>query len=168
MHDDSEITIKDLSEQTFSNGSGVVMITTGMTDAQILAIIKAACAWSNGKAFQVISVPHVAGISETPRFLYNPHWPTRTDPLLVVKVLQDGTGMTMDRQQQAAICAVLDALPIGATMDDLVKAMMSLDELPTPLTATHYSSLKSIVKRMSHWKPSAAYAELFNKANYPQ
>lgn len=49
-----EIDLKAVLEQRFAAGHGVVSLSASMTDAQILTLIKSACTWSKGKAFQVI------------------------------------------------------------------------------------------------------------------
>jgi hypothetical protein len=51
---DDEIDLKAVLEQSFEEGLGVLALSVSMTDAQILTLIKGACAWSKGKAFQVI------------------------------------------------------------------------------------------------------------------
>ena len=52
--DQEEINLKSVLEQRFAAGQGVVTLSANMTDEQILTLIKGACTWSNGKAFQVI------------------------------------------------------------------------------------------------------------------
>lgn len=49
-----EIDLKTVLEQSFAAGQGVVTLSASMTDTQILTLIKGACSWSKGKAFQVI------------------------------------------------------------------------------------------------------------------
>lgn len=49
-----EIDLKELLEQRFAEGHGVVTLPASMLDEQILALIKNACTLSKGKAFQVI------------------------------------------------------------------------------------------------------------------
>lgn len=49
-----EVDLKAVLEERFSAGQGVVNLAANMTDEQILALIKSACSWSKGKAFQVI------------------------------------------------------------------------------------------------------------------
>lgn len=49
-----EIDLKTVLEHSFAAGQGVVTLSASMTDAQILTLIKGACTWSKGKAFQVI------------------------------------------------------------------------------------------------------------------
>ncbi|MNJ40262.1 hypothetical protein D3C77_351540 [compost metagenome] len=49
-----EIDLKTVLEQRFAAGQGVVTLSASMTDEQILTLIKGACTWSKGKAFQVI------------------------------------------------------------------------------------------------------------------
>lgn len=49
-----EIDLKTVLEQSFEAGQGVVTLAASMTDKQILTLIKSACGWSKGKAFQVI------------------------------------------------------------------------------------------------------------------
>ena len=51
-----DIELNVLLEERFSTGQGVIQLAPGMTDAQILTLIKVACSWSKGKAFQVISL----------------------------------------------------------------------------------------------------------------
>lgn len=50
-----EIDLKTVLEQRFAAGQGVVTLSASMTDEQILTLIKGACIWSKGKAFQVIA-----------------------------------------------------------------------------------------------------------------
>lgn len=50
-----EIDLKTALEQRFAAGQGVVTLSASMTDEQILTLIKGACTWSKGKAFQVIT-----------------------------------------------------------------------------------------------------------------
>ncbi|WP_440065730.1 hypothetical protein ACTAB2_26405 (plasmid) [Pseudomonas syringae] len=55
MKDEHEdIELKEVLEQSFATGHGVVTLSASMTDEQILTLIKSACTWSKGKAFQVI------------------------------------------------------------------------------------------------------------------
>lgn len=54
---DEEIDLKAVLEQSFAEGLGVLALSASMTDGQILTLIKGACAWSKGKAFQVIPPP---------------------------------------------------------------------------------------------------------------
>lgn len=49
-----EIDLKSILQQRFGAGQGVVTLSASMTDEQILTLIKGACTWSKGKAFQVI------------------------------------------------------------------------------------------------------------------
>lgn len=49
-----EIDLKTVLEHCFAAGQGVVTLSASMTDEQILTLIKGACTWSKGKAFQVI------------------------------------------------------------------------------------------------------------------
>jgi len=49
-----ELDLKAVLEQRFAMGQGVVTLAATMSDEQILALIKGACNWSKGKAFQVI------------------------------------------------------------------------------------------------------------------
>lgn len=49
-----EIDLKTVLEHRFAAGQGVVTLSASMTDEQILTLIKGACTWSKGKAFQVI------------------------------------------------------------------------------------------------------------------
>lgn len=49
-----DIDLKTVLEQSFATGKGVVCLSASMTDEQILALIKQACGWSQGKAFHVI------------------------------------------------------------------------------------------------------------------
>lgn len=51
---DEEIDLKAVLEQRFAAGLGVLALSASMTDGQILTLIKGACTWSKGKAFQVI------------------------------------------------------------------------------------------------------------------
>ena len=52
-----EIDLTSVLEQRFAAGQGVVTLSPSMTYEQILTLIKGACTWSNGKAFQVIPPP---------------------------------------------------------------------------------------------------------------
>jgi len=52
--DYEEINITAVLEQRFAVGQGVVTLSASMTDEQMLTLIKSACTWSKGKAFQVI------------------------------------------------------------------------------------------------------------------
>jgi|GEM_PF-2166191 len=52
--DHEEIDLKSVLGQRFAAGQGVVTLSASMTDEQILTLIKGACTWSKGKAFQVI------------------------------------------------------------------------------------------------------------------
>lgn len=49
-----EIDLLAMLSQRFAAGEGVVTLPVNMTDTQILALIKNACIWSQGKAFQVV------------------------------------------------------------------------------------------------------------------
>ncbi|NMZ14643.1 hypothetical protein HBO07_25560 [Pseudomonas proteolytica] len=49
-----EIDLNTVVEHSFAAGQGVVTLSASMTDKQILTLIKGACTWSKGKAFQVI------------------------------------------------------------------------------------------------------------------
>lgn len=49
-----EIGLTAVLEQRFAAGQGVVTLSARMTDEQILTLIKGACTWSKGRAFQVI------------------------------------------------------------------------------------------------------------------
>lgn len=49
-----EIDFKTVLAQSFATGQGVILLSASMTDEQILSLIKSACVWSNGKAFQVV------------------------------------------------------------------------------------------------------------------
>jgi hypothetical protein len=60
---DNEIDFKTVMEQRFATGQGVVSLSGSMTDEQILTLIKSACTWSKGQAFQVTFYP-VAGKSQ--------------------------------------------------------------------------------------------------------
>lgn len=51
-----EIDLNTVLEQRFEAGQGVVTLSPSMTDEQILKLVKLACTWSQGKAFQI--VPH--------------------------------------------------------------------------------------------------------------
>lgn len=52
--DYEEIDLKTKLEQRFAAGHGFVTLSSSMTDEQILTLIKSACTWSKGQAFQVI------------------------------------------------------------------------------------------------------------------
>lgn len=49
-----EIDFKDVVSANFSVGRGVIQLLPGMSDEQILSLIKNACLWSEGMAFQVV------------------------------------------------------------------------------------------------------------------
>jgi hypothetical protein len=44
-------------EERFAAGNGVINLSPLYTDVQILTLIKIACRWSQGAAFQVIPAP---------------------------------------------------------------------------------------------------------------
>lgn len=48
------VAMKDLLAERFSSGQGVVSLSKGMSNGEILAAIQEAVALSNGKAFTVI------------------------------------------------------------------------------------------------------------------
>lgn len=52
-----ELDLNQVLHARFSAGLGVVTLSPSLTDAQILQLIKSACRWSQGKAFQVIPAP---------------------------------------------------------------------------------------------------------------
>ncbi|POP83765.1 hypothetical protein CXB38_00275 [Pseudomonas syringae] len=49
-----EIDLNTVLEQRFEAGQGVVTLSPSMTDEQILKLVKPACTWSQGKAFQIV------------------------------------------------------------------------------------------------------------------
>lgn len=51
---EDEINLATVLEQSFASSQGVIALSANMSDSQILTLIKSACSWSKGKAFQVI------------------------------------------------------------------------------------------------------------------
>ncbi|RBB97313.1 hypothetical protein C3E97_028035 [Pseudomonas sp. MWU12-2115] len=54
---DAETELNLELEERFAAGKGVINLSPLSTDAQILHLIKSACRWSQGAAFQVIPPP---------------------------------------------------------------------------------------------------------------
>jgi len=54
MNQETDINLNELMIERFSAGEGVVTLSRSMTDEQILKLVKLACTWSQGKAFQVV------------------------------------------------------------------------------------------------------------------
>ncbi|TES71921.1 hypothetical protein [Pseudomonas syringae group genomosp. 3] len=54
MNQETDTDLNAVMVERFSAGHGVVSLAPSMTDEQILKLIKLACVWSQGKAFQVI------------------------------------------------------------------------------------------------------------------
>jgi hypothetical protein len=49
-----EVNMRDVLRERFSTGQGFVQLSSGMTDKEMLVVIKLAISFSNGKAFTVI------------------------------------------------------------------------------------------------------------------
>lgn len=96
-------------------------------------------------------------------FEFNPFWPTRTDPVFVVRTLEQSAGTNLDTNQRFAICAVLDGLPVGASMRDFVVAMKARDAVALGVTTEQYTALAPIFETMQTWQESGAYGHLFNQ-----
>ncbi len=45
---------QSMADLGFAEGKGVIALSAGMTNEQIVTLIKAACTWSKGKAFVVV------------------------------------------------------------------------------------------------------------------
>jgi len=54
MNQETDINLNELMIERFSAGEVVVTLSRSMTDEQILKLVKLACTWSQGKAFQVV------------------------------------------------------------------------------------------------------------------
>ncbi|WP_434598632.1 hypothetical protein M1D58_27500 (plasmid) [Pseudomonas sp. R4-76] len=52
-----DLNLNQVLQERFSAGQGVVTLSPSLTDAQILQLIKSACRWSQGAAFQVVPAP---------------------------------------------------------------------------------------------------------------
>jgi hypothetical protein len=85
-------------------------------------------------------------------FKFNPFWPTRTDPVFVVRTLEQSAGTNLDTDQRFAICAVLDGLPVGASMRDFVVAMKARDVVALGITPEQYTALEPIFETMRTWQ----------------
>ncbi|NWD57147.1 hypothetical protein HX878_20665 [Pseudomonas veronii] len=164
MKDEHEdIELKEVLEQSFAAGHGVVTLLASMTDEQILTLIKSACTWSKGKAFQVIPSQPKAVARNVEAFEFNPLWPTRTDPVFVVRTLEKSAGTNLDTDQRFAICAVLDGLPVGASMRDFVVVMKARDAVALGITPEQYTALEPIFETMQTWQELGAYGHLFTQ-----
>ncbi len=60
-NDYDEIDLNQVMQERFSAGLGVLTLSPSHTDAQILQLIKSACRWSQGAAFQVVPPPAKVG-----------------------------------------------------------------------------------------------------------
>lgn len=89
-------------------------------------------------------------------FEFNPLWPTRTDPVFVVRTLEQSAGTNLDTNQRFAICAALDGLPVGASMRDFVVAMKARDAVALGITPEQYTALEPIFETMQTWQESNA------------
>lgn len=89
-------------------------------------------------------------------FEFNPLWPTRTDPVFVVRTLEQSAGTNLDTNQRFAICAVLDGLPVGASMRDFVVAMKARDTVALGITPEQYTALEPIFETIQTWQKSNA------------
>lgn len=85
-------------------------------------------------------------------FEFNPNWPTRTDPVFVVRMLEQATGNSLSADQKSAVCAVLVGLPVGASMRDFVAAMKTKDAEVLRITPEQSTVLEPIFGAIQMWK----------------